>query len=212
LAGKSAQQGAPSYSRPAERFSAGRNADVPSQTQQPGKRVSGDISFEGSFTPSLRLLPDERIMDVFEARLWDLGVFGWLFGYKRRLVLTSQRLIRFDKRIIDNTLEIVRLDRVKSVVVGQTVNAKVAAIGLSIIMMSLMMAVGLADRVGSGGALFLFVLFSTLGLVICWLARIKVMFVSTGVDKVGMRLTRIKSEESKRFADKVCAALAGRKR
>lgn len=167
-----------------------------------------ELVFGGSFTPIIALLPDERVLDEFEAGLWDLGLLGSLFRYKRRLVLTTHRLFRFDKKIIDNILEIVWLRSVKSVVVGQTVNGLQMALGILIALGgAVQIFAGLLDndlmvRMSSG----VFALGVGVALVI--LSRRKVMLVSTGEDKTGMKLVRIRAEESKRFADKIFAALA----
>ncbi len=177
--------------------------------------LGGEVEFEGAFTPSIAMLPGERVLDVFAAGLWDLGILGWLFGFKRRLVLTTHRLFRFDKQIIDNTLDMVWLRAVKLVVVGQIVNGTQFATGVAAMLVGFVNLIYLiATGFGERGSLFRYAQLPTaifmlvIGAAFVILARRKVMLVSTGQDKVGLRLHRIRSAESKRFADGVFSALA----
>lgn len=180
----------------------------------------GSIIFEGMYTPDISLLENERILDTFEASVWDLGLFGWLFGYKERMVLTNKRLMHFRKKIIDNLLEIIWLRRVKFVVVGQEIKGWVLAAGVLFVLWAFFQFITPTRNIGPFGvqdslavpwviknALSLFALL--IGVVLIIFARRKKLLLSAGEDKVCLKLTRMQSEESRRFVDKVFAVLDG---
>jgi len=207
----------PAFRNPVDTYGVA-HTQLASPSSQTGVGISAarqrkSVHFEGAVAPSIALLPNECILDEFEAGFWDLGIVGHFLGYKRRLVLTTHRLFRFDKKIVDNVLEIVWLRSVKLVVVGQTVNGLLAAFGAFVILGAAGQLLGgvWGRRIGELGA-FSGVLPGLLGLgfgsAMIALAFRKVMTVSTGVDKTGLKLVRIRSDESKRFVDKIFAALA----
>lgn len=164
------------------------------------------LTFEGAWTPQVALLDGERVVDVFEAGLWDLGLLGWLFGYKRRLVLTTHRLFRFDKRIVDNRLDVLWLPKVKSVMVGQVLHGIMVILGI-VLLLSVIPVVRIFPL--SAGPTRVITALSLLGLAVLLFvfSRRKVMTVSTGEDKAGIMLTRLKSEESGRLVNKLFVIL-----
>lgn len=181
-------------SKAVERIS--KNADRQITTQE------GMLSFEGAYTPQIALLDNERVVDVFEAGFWDLGFFGWLFGYKQRLVLTTHRMLRFEKRIINNKLDMLWLPKIRSVTVGHVVNWTIIVLAILFSLFIMHWDVSLLFE----SPLHFFLVFSFLTLIIIY-ARKKVLIVSTGIDKIGIHLIRIHAEESSRFVNKVFAML-----
>jgi hypothetical protein len=161
----------------------------------------------------------ERVLELFEARAWDLGLFGWLFGYKRRLVLTTQRLFHFDKRLFANHLSVAWLKEAKAVFVGQEVNAIQFGVGfglggLILVWRLIGIISGPAFTRTASRATTLFqqllsltLLAAAVGLVI--LAKRKVLTLSVGNDKIGLRFHRLDPLESQRFVDRISAAVAG---
>jgi DNA-directed RNA polymerase subunit M/transcription elongation factor TFIIS len=178
----------------------------------------GEIAFEGKYTPNIQLLPGEHVCDVFEAGIWDLGLFGWIFGYKRRMVLTSHRLFSFQKKIIDNLLEVVWLNRTKAIVVGQELSGTQFTLGLIMLIGVLFQNLAYWMNRSSNRlqpfhdswllTIILFFLEIGVCLLIIVYSRRKVMRLSTGEDKIGIKLTRINTDESKRFVEKVFAIVS----
>ena len=184
----------------------------------PTSSRTGEITFEGKYTPDIQLLQGEQVCDVFEAGIWDLGLFGWIFGYKRRLVLTTHRLFSFQKKVIDNLLEVVWLNRTKAIVVGQELSGTQFTLGLIMLIGVLFQNVAywlnrslnrlqpFRDSTALTIVLFLLELGGCLLIIVY--SRRKVMRLSTGEDKVGIKLTRINTDESKRFVDRVFAIIS----
>jgi predicted Zn finger-like uncharacterized protein len=178
-----------------------------------GGTAPQELRFEGSLTPQIELLEGEVVIDTFEAGALDLGLIGRLIGYKRRLVLTTHRIFRFDKKLIENSLEVVWLASVQSAFVGQSVHPAGLAVGTVVIVYGISQIGGqLLSRYGSvfSASGFLGLLLIAVGLFILAKARIKAMFVTTGHDKTGLKLTRLRPDESKRFIDGVFRELQRR--
>jgi len=184
----------------------------------PGFQQYGYIAFEGIHTPTIDLLDGEEVLAIFEAELWDLGLLGWLLGHKRRMVLTTSRVLHFRKRLIDNVLDIAWLRRVRFVTVGQEVKVTQFLIGLGLVVFFLIQLAGsctpspisgfsipassgVMDHLGSVTGI-------AVGVVAIIMSRRKVMQLSTGIDKISMELTRLRSEESRRFVETIFSQLS----
>jgi predicted RNA-binding Zn-ribbon protein involved in translation (DUF1610 family) len=207
VASAAAEPGIPAGAMP--QFSAARTLDYVSR----GGADSQELRFEGSMTPQIQLIDGEVVIDTFEAGALDLGLIGRLIGYKRRLVLTTHRIFRFDKKLIENSLEVVWLQSVKSAFVGQSINPIAAIIGGMAALYGMILFFGaLFSRFGSVFSFdgVLGVILMAIGLLIIAKARVKAMFVTTGHDKTGLKLTRLRPEESQRFIDAVFRELQRR--
>ena len=165
------------------------------------------IGFEGRFTPQIKLLPNERILCTAEAGFLDLGVIGWLFRYKLRLIVTSHRIFRFDKKIIDNKLTILWLATITSVVVGQVIHARKFAAGIIFLILSVAIGGELYRNVGTNLGIIMFIILGLGGLLLILTARQKVLIANAGYDKTGVHLVRLATLETQQFADSVFQAL-----
>ena len=165
------------------------------------------IGFEGRFTPQIKLLPNERILCTAEAGFLDLGIIGWLFRYKLRLIVTSHRIFRFDKKIIDNKLTILWLATITSVVVGQVIHARKFAAGIIFLILSVIIGGQLYRDVGTNLGITTFIILGLGGLLLILIARQKVLIANAGYDKTGVHLVRLATLETQKFADSVFQAL-----
>ncbi len=168
-----------------------------------------EIVFEGEFTPNVALLPDERALDTYEASAWDLGFLGWLLGHKRRLVLTTHRLIHFHKRIISNTLSIIWLRQTRAIAVGQQLKPLQFIAGMILAAATFVLRLLMKPDQTVPWAIsdLLPLIAVAIGFVLMFTARTKVLMLSAGHDRITIRLTRMKTEESKRFIDRVFNSL-----
>jgi predicted Zn finger-like uncharacterized protein len=176
----------------------------------------GQLRLEGSFTPAIPLLPGESIQETFEARALDLGLLGWMFGNKKRLILTSHRIIRFEKRLLVNNLAILWLPQMTSAAVGQGFQPVPLATGIVIALCGLanlftLLVAAFAPREIPHQATSLVLLFGIAGLLVgaalIWAARMKIMQVNTAGGSAGLKVTRVGSDESQRFVEKLFASL-----
>jgi hypothetical protein len=171
----------------------------------------GVIELPGAITPEIALLPGEQIIDQFEAGFLDLGPIGYILRHSRRMVLTTHRLVNFDKKLLSNALQIAWLGKVSSATAGQLLSTRALIVGAALILYalwSLFQAMFTSYRGASTGDYIVALLLAGAGILVILLARTKMMLVSADGDKVAIKLTRLKSEESKRFLDGVFARIA----
>lgn len=173
---------------------------------QAGVAYEGKLSFEGSWTPTVQLLENEKVLEVIEAGPRDLGLIGWALGHKRKLLLTTHRVIKFEKLSVDCRLDVLWLAKVTCVSVGQYLNAAMASIAILLLLAIFPVLAGMSDASGSArSAVVLIMVGLAAGLLV--FCRRKVMIVSTGADKAGLVLTRLGGEESSRLVNKLFAML-----
>jgi len=180
------------------------------------EKSPGVIQFEGVMTPRIALLDREQVLVKFEASFWDLGLIGWLFRYKNRLLVTSHRVMLFRKRLIANELSIIWLAQITFTRVGQSLNWKKLVIGgflclsyFPSLFLRPFLPLDVTGRI-SGLDLVIQVTVVLIGAYLVFISREKVMVVSTGEDKVRIELMRMKPGESRRFVDSVFRALDAR--
>lgn len=98
-----------------------RTARVP----EPGARDEPMVAirFGSRHVPDLEPLPGEAIRADLLARGWQIGLGGVIFGHRRRLVLTTHRLIALDRQLLSASIDTARLERLTSVRVGTQTHA-----------------------------------------------------------------------------------------
>jgi predicted Zn finger-like uncharacterized protein len=187
----------------------------------PPRNSPGQLRLEGSFTPAIPLLPGESIQETFEARALDLGLLGWIFGNKKRLILTSHRVIRFEKRLLVNSLAILWLPQMTSAAVGQGFQPVPMATGVLIALWGMVNLVtllvsALSPREIPHQATSLVLMLGIAGLLVgaalIWASRMKIMQVNTAGGSAGLKVTRVGSDESQRFVEKLFASVEQHRR
>jgi hypothetical protein len=194
----------------------------PAESATSGGMSGRVLTFEGSFTPAIGLLAGEEVQEAFEATAWDLGILGWLLGNKKRLVLTNRRVIRFEKKVMVNTLDMIWLPSVTGASVGQALRPGPFVLSTLLAIWSIAMFFGgligvfgraftrAGNREGDGGAaVIVAIILLSIAAVLFLQARVKVMLVMTAGTSTGLKLTRLQSAESRRFVDAVFRAVAG---
>ena len=187
------------------------SAPAPIDYRSPGTpQIPGIIELPGAITPQIALLPGERILDQFSAGFLDLGPIGYILRHQRRLVLTTHRLIAFDKKLLSNALQVAWLPAVSVATAGQLLSPKAIVVGALLVLWGMATVVAAANswRGVQANDLMMALVWAGIGAIIILLARAKVLLVNADGDKVAIKLTRLKSEESKRFLDGVFLRLA----
>ena len=161
-----------------------------------GTAYEGKLSFEGTYAPKVALLDNERVVDVFETGFWDLCG-------RKRLVLTTHRLFRSSAAQLD----ILWLPRVRRVSIGYDLNVVMVAAAVVLLIAIIPVVQNLPRGTGVMAQVILGLLMLTVAALLIVFARQKTMMVSTGEDNIGIKLTRLASDESSRFVNKVFAVL-----
>lgn len=172
-----------------------------------GRRVGSEltekpqVTFEGGLVPSPKLLEGEEVLGSFEAGFWDIGLIGVLLRHKERLVVTTNRLFQFSRRLTSANLKSLELSKVESIYVGSKFKIVQSFIGIIFLLAAIFVPRGLPWW----GRLMAILI----GAIILFTARKKVLEVSCGDrrNSVSLPLTRIKTEESKRFIDLISEAI-----
>jgi len=96
------------------------------------------IRFGSRHVPDLDPLPGETIRAELLARGWQIGISGVLFGIRRRLVLTSHRLIALDRQLMGASIETARLEHIAGVRIGTQTNTTLRVMGYLTVASSLL--------------------------------------------------------------------------
>lgn len=91
------------------------------------------VRFSSRVIPDLDLLPGERTLARFDATPSEIGLAGMVLAYRRRLVVTSNRVIVYDRRTFGSSLKAVPLARVSALVIGARVDRLMLAMGAMVL-------------------------------------------------------------------------------
>lgn len=91
--------------------------------------------------PRVPALPGEQVLATYEPTRWELGLRCAMFGHKRALILTTHRLLAFDRRLLGATLETCTLDSLDGMTLGSRIVPWMFVTGLSGIALAIVQAI-----------------------------------------------------------------------
>lgn len=139
---------------PAVRPAGSTLAPDPSRSPPIDSRVpSPHLRFASRVIPDLDLLPNERLLARFDATPSEIGLAGMVLAYRRRLIVTNERMVVFDRRLFGSSLAAVPLAQVSTLVIGARVDRLMLALGAIVLFVgaAAVAVSGLMTNLTSGG-------------------------------------------------------------
>lgn len=167
---------------------------------------SPHIRFASRVIPDLDILPGERLLVRFDATPSEIGLAGILLAHRRRLVVTSHRVIVFDRRFFGSSLAAVPLAQASALIVGARVDRLMLALGAIVLFLGAagVAASGLMNNLASGGPFqapatsTMLAAYGSLALIVGALIMLESRSRVVGVESAGvfhgLRLRRFKAQ------------------
>jgi hypothetical protein len=166
-------------------------------------------SFERGFTPTPELFAGERVLGTIEAKLWDIGLFGYLLRRQERLVVTTHRIFQYSTNVAASRLRCLELSKVEVIEVGGKFNVTQLSAGVVFLVAAILL---LGSAIVQHDAPRLWMIYSLLsalaGVFTLWASEKKVVRAATGSrNAVAIPLARLRTQEAKSFVDLLSGAM-----
>lgn len=158
--------------------------------------ANNSITLEGNKTPNIILNDGEEVLLDVSQGIRDLGLAGWIFRHKGRLIATNQRAIYFKKKTKDYEIQQMNMRHAGYIKTGYNLQFKQFLSGI----VFLLMGIGAMQQiVGLGVALLI------IGAVVAYTARIQGLVLSGSGDNIVFASKSIAPEELSKIITIVAA-------
>jgi len=145
------------------------------------------VQLEGSNTPDLFLNEGEEVLMDLSQGFRDLGLSGFLFRHKGRLIVTNQRAIYFKKKTKDYRIEQLNIRHAGYVSMGYNLKLRQLVLGL-------VMAIGSVPLFGQN-QLTPAIILLILGLIVIFTARIQGLTLSGSDETIVFSTKSVSAKE-----------------